>query len=177
MNLYFDASWLEDLALTTLFADYGQVQLDPRDEALARLEREMATRDVGAQLTVASAVLELAGRAVRRADSDTSPTWLNRVRDAIAGNLVQPPDLTTLAAQAGVHPAHLCRTFRDATGETVGGYSRRLRLEAADAMMAGSVSIAEIAVATGFYDQAHFARCFRRQYGVSPSARRVQLTS
>ncbi len=177
VNLYFDAQWLDDPALAGLFGDYRQVSLDPRDAALARLEREMATRDAGSALGVVGAVLEIAARAVRGGDLDTAPAWLARVCDAIAANPAHPPELAALAAEAGVHPAHLCRAFRAATGETIGAYSRRRRLEVADAMIAGDQSIAEIAAATGFYDQAHFARCFRRQYGMAPGRRRAQRTS
>lgn len=177
VNLYFDAEWLDDPALAGLFGDYRQVRLDPHDGALGRLEREIAMRDPGSALWVVGAVLEIAARAVRSGDVDRTPAWLGQVRDAIADNPARPPELSALAAEAGVHPAHLCRAFRAATGETIGAYSRRLRLDVADAMIAGDLSIAEIAAATGFYDQAHFARCFRQQYGVAPSTRRAQRAS
>ena len=176
LNLYFDVAWLVDPALGELLGDYRQVRLDPHDAALSRLERELAISDAGSALGVASAALDVAGRAIRAA-ADSAPSWLSRIREAIAGDLAQPPSLATLAAEVGVHPAHLCRSFRKATGETIGAYSRRVRLEAASAMMAGRGSIAEIASATGFYDQAHFARCFRRQFGRTPTALRTQLAS
>lgn len=177
VNLYFDAQWLDDPALAGLFGDYREVRLDPRDGALGRLERELLTRDSGSALGVVGAVLEIAARAVRGDDLDKTPGWLGRVRDAIAANPARAPDLSALAAEAGIHPAHLCRAFRAATGETIGAYSRRMRLELADMMIAGEQSIAEIAAATGFYDQAHFARWFRRQYGVAPGVRRTQRAS
>lgn len=177
VNIYFEPEWMADAALADMFHDFHHVALDPHDAALARLGREMESLDAGSRLGVASAVLDIAGRAVRGVGVDTVPAWLGRVRDAIASDPAQPPELATLAAEAGVHRAHLCRAFRAATGETIGAYSRRLRLEAADAMIPSDLSIAEIAAATGFYDQAHFARCFRRQYGVAPSARRAQRTS
>ena len=177
INLYFDASWMEDVLLAELFADYGHVQLDPRDETLIRLEREIGSHVAGSKLMVASAALDLAARASRYAPGDASPAWLNVVCEAIRHDLARAPDLMTLAAQAGVHPAHLCRAFRASTGETVGGYSRRLRLERAEDMLLGPQSLAEIAAATGFYDQAHLTRCFRRRYGVSPGTRRAQIAS
>ena len=177
VNLYFDEAWLVDTSLSALFADYRHRELDPRQELVARLERELATRDASSALAIASAALDLLGLIARSAMADMRPSWLRRVKDAIGGDLTRSQSLDELAALAGVHPAHLCRAFRDATGETLGGFSRRLRLEAADRLLCGTSSIAEIAAATGFYDQAHLARCFRRSFGASPSARRMQRTS
>lgn len=176
VNLYFDPGWFDDRSLARLLSDYRRVRLDPRDCALVRLGEAVETRDAGSALSVAGAALELIGRAVRFAD-DAAPAWLRRVLEAIAADLPRPPALVTLAADAGVHPAHLCRSFRAAIGETIGAYSRRMRLESAYAMLAGPHSIAGIAAETGFYDQAHFARCFRRRYGAAPSMLRAQMAS
>jgi transcriptional regulator GlxA family with amidase domain len=43
------------------------------------------------------------------------------------------------------------------------------RVERAQAMLARSdLSLAEIAIATGFSDQSHFARHFRQMIGITP---------
>ena len=177
VNLHLDADWLDDATLSGIFADYRHVRLDSRHDSLARLERELTIRDAGSSLAIASAALDLLGRITRGRRIHVGPGWLHRVRDAIEADLAHPQDVAALASLAGTHPAHLCRAFRESTGETLGGYSRRRRLEEADRMLEGPLSIAEIAAATGFYDQAHLARCFRGRFGISPSVRRTQLAS
>jgi AraC family transcriptional regulator len=83
------------------------------------------------------------------------------------------PSLADLAAEAGVHPAHLSRAFRRRFGMTVCEYSRKLRLEWAAARLIEERSLAQIAVEAGFADQSHFTRSFRRHFGVTPGRYRA----
>ena len=83
--------------------------------------------------------------------------------------------LAVLAADAGVHPAHLARTFRRHFRASVGAYARRLRLDGAARRLAMSNdSMAAIAVEAGFADQSHLTREFRRWLGVTPGQYRRQ---
>ena len=51
----------------------------------------------------------------------------------------------------------------------VGAYVRALRLNwAAERLAASRDSIAQIALQAGFYDQSHFSRTFKRQFGCTP---------
>lgn len=178
VNLCFDPSMIETGPLSQLLADYRHVRIDPRYSALTRLERELQTRDAGTSLAVAAAAFDLLGQVMRLDAPAAPPRWLPLVREAIIADVARTPSLSALATVAGVHPAHLARAYRAATGETVGGFARRVRLEAADRLLAGGCNtIAEVAAATGFYDQAHFARAYRRRFGMTPSARRLQSLS
>ena len=80
------------------------------------------------------------------------------------------PPLAELARPAGVHPAHLARSFRRWYGCTPGHYLRRRRLEEAARLLATTDRpVVEIALGLGFYDQAHLTRRFRRPHGLSPA--------
>jgi AraC-like DNA-binding protein len=73
---------------------------------------------------------------------------------------------------AAAHAVGL-RTLYDAfepTGESVGGYVRRRRLERcyAELVSATAGSVAETAARWGFQSSSHFSRVFRQRYGVSP---------
>jgi methylphosphotriester-DNA--protein-cysteine methyltransferase len=52
-------------------------------------------------------------------------------------------------------------------------YQRQLRLRAARRALAGGTAVADVAAATGFADQAHLTRWFRRCYGITPGAYRA----
>jgi AraC family transcriptional regulator len=117
--------------------------------------------------------LALTGEACRAASfrrRPACPTWLSRALELLHDRFREPIGLALLAAEIGVHPVHLARTFRRHTGRTVGEYIRALRIEFARAeLMARHRTIAQIAHASGFADHAHFCRWFRASVGMSPS--------
>jgi AraC family transcriptional regulator len=115
------------------------------------------------ELAVATVRAQRASRAAGRMD------WLNGVRDQLEAEFRAPPSLADLAHARGVHPAYLCQAFRATFGMSVGEFVRRVRFEwARDALRVGSASIADVAFAAGFSDQAHFSRDFRKRAGMSP---------
>jgi AraC family transcriptional regulator len=142
----------------------------------ARLAREFHRTDAASPLALEALTLELLATALRAPGrpglrTRGRPAWLARVEACLRESPGQAPDLASLAALAGVHPAHLGRTFRRHTGRSVGEYARALRLEEATRLLRDPrASVAEVAHAAGYYDQAHFARAFKRHTGLSPTA-------
>jgi AraC family transcriptional regulator len=172
MNIHVGDGWGADRALREWLADPRHVRLGASSPALLRLAREIEANDSAAPLAAGAAALELLAEAMR-ADEPAAPApWLRRVIDRLEADLTDAPTLTELAAEVGVHPAHLSRAFRQVRGETVGEYLRRRRVEQAERALAGPRPLAEIAADAGFADQAHFTRVFRRHFGMTPAAPR-----
>jgi AraC family transcriptional regulator len=94
---------------------------------------------------------------------------INRVIDYIGSNLHKPLDLEKLAGVAAFSPFHFHRIFRAMVGEGISEYINRLRLEraASRVRIQPEVSITEIALDCGFSSSSHFARAFKRHFGVS----------
>ncbi|MBQ6639649.1 MAG: helix-turn-helix transcriptional regulator [Saccharopolyspora sp.] len=92
-------------------------------------------------------------------------TWAWRcIRDS-GGNL----DITRLAAELAYSRQHLSTRFRHAFGVAPKTFTRLRRFErAADLVEDGRLPLAEVAMRTGYSDQAHFNREFRRLAGSSP---------
>ncbi len=65
------------------------------------------------------------------------------------------------------------RAFRAQYGLSPSEYQRQLRLRAARRALAGGAAVADAAAASGFADQAHLTRWFRRCYGITPGAYRA----
>lgn len=63
--------------------------------------------------------------------------------------------LYALAQVAGLSAFHLCRVFRDAVGMTPHAYQTPVRVRRAKLLLREGLPVTQVAVETGFYDQAH----------------------
>ncbi|WP_321447248.1 AraC family transcriptional regulator [uncultured Cohaesibacter sp.] len=97
-------------------------------------------------------------------------TRLLRVLEHIDANLTAPSSLQELAGIAHFSPFHFHRIFRGMTGETIGGYIRRRRLEVAgEQLVSQGHSVTCIAFDAGFENSESFSRAFKTHFGMSPS--------
>ncbi len=100
-----------------------------------------------------------------------APWQLRRVLEVLEERLPQPVALADLAATAQLSQAHFARAFKAATGLAPYQYQLRARIRRAQALLeVGSMTLEEIAEATGFVDASHLARRFRSEIGVTPAA-------
>jgi AraC family transcriptional regulator len=100
---------------------------------------------------------------------------MHRVIETIDRDLDKPLDLDTLAAVAHFSPFHFHRLFTAWTGETLGDYVRRRRIELAAIRLIAQprVPVLQIALGVGFGSGEAFARAFKQRYGCSASAWRA----
>jgi AraC-like DNA-binding protein len=102
-----------------------------------------------------------------------SPTLKNSICEYIESHLDERISLDVLSTMAGLSPYHFARAFRQSLGTPPHGYLLQRRLERVKQMLRDSkLPLSEIAVATGFSDQSHMARHFRRLTGMPPSLAR-----
>jgi AraC-like DNA-binding protein len=78
--------------------------------------------------------------------------------------------LETLAADFDVHSTQLVRAFSREFGLPPHRYATGRRIDRARKLLLDGMPAAEVAVAVGFYDQAHLTRHFRRMLGTTPAA-------
>ena len=139
-----------------------------------RLLHELRGGDDTARLIIEGTVLELLGHAARssaarRREAQISPA-IRRTYELLQASYRQPVSLGNLAAATGRHPAYIATAFREAYGETVGDCLRRLRVNDASRSLGQSdLPIAEVALASGFANQSHLTRVFKRATGVTPA--------
>ena len=93
-------------------------------------------------------------------------------REILHASLVGPPSLERLAEAVGTRPFPLLRAFRDALGLPPHAYLNQVRVPAARSLLDEGLPPAEVAARTGFADQAHLTRHFKRTLGVPPGAYR-----
>jgi len=101
---------------------------------------------------------------------------LGRVLDFIGSNLDREITLGALAETAGMSPHHFSVMFKQSTTFSPHQYVLRKRIELACRLFKDSrTTIFEAAVRTGFNDQSHFTKTFRRIVGMTPAAYRAAL--
>jgi AraC family transcriptional regulator len=112
---------------------------------------------------------------LRRHRGGMPGTRLNRVLEYIAAKLHEDLSLAALAEVAGMNPYYFSRLFKQSTGLSPHRYVLEQRISRAQQFLRSSdMTIFEASVRTGFADQGHFTKVFRRFVGVSPTEYRAK---
>jgi AraC family transcriptional regulator len=156
------------------FAEYGTSLAS----LAARLFYEFKNWQACSDLVADGLILEMLGHASRhRSESDMRPPkWLARVVERLNAEFADNNTSDELAATANVHPVHLAAVFRRFYGQTMGEYVQRLRVSRASALMLDrGLPLSDIAYQSGFSDQSHLNRIYKRLTGITPGAFRSSL--
>ena len=139
-------------------------------KVMDRLHRELGSADPWTDVIVEGLAFSLVGSVLlRNCSKGGSRRRALCAQTLIRSSLRNSVSLSDVARQMGVSRATLYRDFGHAYGCTPGEYQRRLRvIAAAETLKKTRRPISEIAAEYGFYDQCHFARCFRQVWGVTP---------
>jgi AraC family transcriptional regulator len=133
-----------------------------------RLMRECASWDHDSPTIAESLCLALFSGLDRRR-IDAAPRWLTTAAAMLCEQGEEPVTIGELSRHLGVHRTHLTRTFLRVHGCTPAEFSRLHRLRrAADLLSTTRAPIVEIALASGFTDQSHFTKHFRRTWSITP---------
>jgi AraC-like DNA-binding protein len=89
-------------------------------------------------------------------------------REYLEANLGRSVSLEELASLANLSPYHLTRVFRDEVGMPPHAYQTQARLGRARSLLLRGWPPARVAQETGFADQSHLTRRFKRLVGVTP---------
>ena len=94
---------------------------------------------------------------------------LGRALNYLRRHADENPGRDDIARLAGLSPSHFSREVRRVTGKTYSELLHNCHLDQARLLLIKSdKTIAEIAVACGFFDQSHLAKSFQKRYGCSP---------
>ncbi len=95
----------------------------------------------------------------------------------LAAHVDRNVGLDELAAVAGIGKFRLVRLFRERLGQPPHAVALAHRIRRARGLLEAGEPIAEVAVATGFADQSHLHRHFRRSLGLAPGEYRRRFGS
>lgn len=102
-----------------------------------------------------------------------------RAQDLLRRHLVEGISLDAVATACRLSKSGFLRAFRESLGVPPHQWLLRCRIDRASELMRDpGLSLSEIAVRSGFFDQSHFTRAFSQRVGLSPGAwRRAELAS
>lgn len=169
--LYLDESWLPAAAIGASARQPALVG----DRARAMLERVHRTlASPGDAILAEGAVIGLGELVQHRlgttTDTPADAPLARRLRTLLNDRLADTFTIDEAARILGAHPSHLVRVFSRAYGIPPHRYVIGRRIDRARRLLLAGVSPAETAAQSGFHDQAHLTRHFRRTLGTTPAA-------
>jgi AraC-like DNA-binding protein len=143
-------------------------------DRLFRLHRKL--EENGTSLEFESSLLDILAQLAQRHvcvstsahSAEDEPTKVRRASEYIDAYYWQDVTLEKLSEVSGLSTYHLLRCFRHVVGLTPHAYLIQMRIEAAKALLRSGAALTTVAASTGFADQSHFSRHFRRIVGGTP---------
>lgn len=95
---------------------------------------------------------------------------VSRAKAILAERASEPIGTAALCSELGYSKSYLSRLFREQTGETIGGYAMKKRIDRAKEMIReGIYNFAEISDRLSFENPQYFSRVFKRVVGMTPT--------
>jgi len=156
--------------------EMGMIIYDALYSWLKHLQHEKHTGDPVEQLLLKMLNKYISDKAVSK---QRIPAWAKELKETIQDYVDTnfSLSLTAVSKELDIHPAYLSRTFSKYFDNlSFGEYIRKLRIEKAVHLLETTEhSLTEISYLTGFSDQSHFIRIFKKFMGVQPSVFRKNL--
>ena len=179
---YFDASFLEIVASeiadcpcplpffqSGVIADVSIAQnLRQVHQQLERNSTSLIEQETVLIETVAQLIQRYADAPPTSYHVGHAPRAVALIKRYIESHYADEISLTTLSHLTFLSRYHLIRLFRKTVGIPPHAYLRQVRIRQAKELLAAGYPIADAALATGFTNQSHLNRWFKRLWGVTP---------
>ena len=136
---------------------------------MVKMYKEILTADEYSLTSIQMLLLQLIRKTEKLAAESKWPAWVHIVRNLLSDHPYNKLSLHDLSIAANVHPVTISKHFPKYFGCTLGEYARKLKIVRALSMIKSSkLSLTEIALECGFFDQNHFIRTFKEFSGCLP---------
>lgn len=123
-------------------------------------------------------LMEIYNKFIRQKAKQKIPAWVKELKEIIQDQLDTNMSLSLgdVSKELDINPAYVSREFsRYFDNLSFGDYIRKKRIDKAIELLQTHYSLTEIAYLTGFSDQSHFTRIFKKHTGKNPSDYRKEL--
>lgn len=95
---------------------------------------------------------------------------MKKVLAKLNDDSLEEVNLAALSQEVGMSESNLSKTFKSSYGMNISQYRLQQRLvKAFELILAGKLSIFQVALEVGYKDQSSFARAFKKYFGFSPT--------
>ncbi|OMH33984.1 hypothetical protein BGP75_13555 [Motiliproteus sp. MSK22-1] len=180
---YIDSEWLEDLRGQITDTRQGKkIRLQGLSRTLyqpslyrqiVRVNRLMLSDDPVLEketrlISLMAQLMNTQNNEPERAPPLNHPA-VSRVQEFLDTHACETITLDQLAQEAEISSYHLIRLFKHHTGFTPHAFQIDRRINQSKKLLKCSNSIADVALKTGFSDQAHFQRSFKQYTALTPA--------
>jgi AraC-like DNA-binding protein len=118
-------------------------------------------------------LLDVYNNYLKKTKKKKTPAWAQELKEIIQDHIDTNLSLKEISKGLEINPSYLSREFSKYFEDlSFGEYIRKQRIDKAKELMSSpnAYSLTEIAYLTGFSDQSHFTRIFKKHTGKSPSS-------
>jgi AraC-like DNA-binding protein len=150
----------------------GMVIYDALYSWAKHLQKETHTQNPAEYL-----LIEVFEKYLKQKGAKKTPAWAVEIKELIQDHIDTNITLKELSKDLEINPAYISREFSKHFGNlSFGEYIRKQRIDKAiEYLNTSNHSLTRIAYLTGFSDQSHFTRIFKKHTGKSPSAYKKAL--
>jgi AraC-like DNA-binding protein len=137
------------------------------DRCVQRIER---LRKIDSIVDLTQEIGEIFVKRVRATQNFSNSSLIFLIQDYIFKHLTEPVDLTLMANQLGYSKNYLCRSFKQATKQTIVEYANEQKIrEIQSQLVFSNKTVTEIASMLGFYDQSYLTKLFKKYLNTTPT--------
>lgn len=177
-HIELDRNWYVNNQLDISLWEGSSLVQNPRlYQTLAKLYYEFKVQDPYSNLAMELLLLQLCEGMDHEytANSSIEPGWMDNLREILNQSDV-PRTLTTLSDELGVHPVHLSRSIPKYLSLNLGDFLRQQKLKKAlPYLLDKTYSLTEVAYISGFADQSHFTKTFKKYFQMTPKKYRLSV--
>ncbi|MCD8196001.1 MAG: AraC family transcriptional regulator [Lachnospiraceae bacterium] len=105
-------------------------------------------------------------------NADPRAEKVAKILEYVEENLEKDLMLESISAEFNYSVSHICRLFREVTGNTLASYITEKRISLARQLLYGDMPIMEVARLSGFHNYSNFYKTFKKSMGIGPEAYR-----
>ncbi|WP_422859394.1 helix-turn-helix transcriptional regulator [Flagellimonas sp. S174] len=170
-HIELDRNWFKEKELDLGLWEGSKMITHPNSHhTLAKIYYEFKVDDVFTSLALDALVYQLCDSLWENDKHihKMEPGWIKTLEDLIYDG-EDILSLENLAAKLGIHPVHLSRSFPKYRNVTLGEYIRMHKIKKSlPALINSKFSLTQIAYYSGFSDQSHYTRTFKKYFNTTP---------